>query len=91
MAPHIWPIASLVQRGVESPLEAYRIEAVQQPRKRSKYGKIILAIAFSHRHELSWQLHAMHCTGTAFCFRAQHNTGFSFDPCPDLQLPTLHL
>ena len=42
-----------------------------------KYGKIILAI-FGHRYELTWQLHSLHCTGTAFCFHAQCNTGFSF-------------
>ena len=41
--------------------------------------EIILAIIFSHQYELSWQL-ALHCTGTAFCFHTQCNTGFSFDP-----------
>ena len=33
------------------------------------------APVFSHQQELSQHLHALHCTGIAFCIRAQHNTG----------------
>jgi len=29
---------------------------------------------------------ALHYADTAFCFLAQYNTGYSFDPCHDLQL-----
>ena len=47
------PIASLVRRVVRSCLEACHTEAVQQPRKRAKCRKIILAIVFSHQYELS--------------------------------------
>jgi len=28
---------------------------------------------------------ALHYADTAFCFLAQYNTGYSFDPCHDLQ------
>jgi len=90
LAP-IRPVASLVQREVRSRLEACHEEAVQQPRKCVKCGKIILSIAFSHWYELSLQIHALNCIGTAFCFCTQYNTGIPSDPCPDLQLPALHL
>jgi len=27
-----------------------------------------LSVVFNHQQELSWQLCALHCTATAFCF-----------------------
>jgi len=33
----------------------------------------------SPQQELSEQLHALHCTGTAFCFCAQHNSDLALD------------
>ena len=45
-----------------------------------KLRNILVAIIFSHQQELSQHLHALHCTGIAFCIRAQHNTGLCIDP-----------
>lgn len=42
--------------------------------------KNIMAIVLGHQQKLLWQLPFLHCTGTASCFCAQCNTGFSFDP-----------
>ena len=50
-----------------------------------------LATVFSHQQELSLQLYASYCTGTAFCFCAQYDTGFCFDSCHDLSyLPCIY-
>jgi len=46
-----------------------------------------LSAVFNHQQELSWQLCALHCTATAFCFHTLYN----IDPSHNLQLPALHL
>ena len=54
-------------------------ETAQQPSNCAKCGKF-LAIVYNHQQELSKQLHALHCTGTTFCYPTLYNTRFSLIP-----------
>jgi len=65
-------IASLVQlqMGVRSCLEARHTEAAQQPKKNTQSIEIFPSLSVIGKGSHIQQLHALHCTTTAFCFCA---------------------
>ena len=78
----IRPIASLVQRGVRSPLETYCTEAVQQPRKRAKCRKLFWP-SFSVIGMSSYD-NFMLCTALVLLSASVHNTTPAFLLIPAL-------
>ena len=67
-------MASLVQRGFSLVWrhKVFLHRGCVAAKKLRKAWKKFLTITFSHQQELSKLLHGLHCTGTAFCFRALH-------------------
>ena len=76
-----------IQSGVRFCLEAWnvsikRLYSSQETMRRveKNYGHCFQSSA---RALIATTIHALHCTGSAFCLCAQCNTGFSFDLCYD--------
>ena len=72
-----------LQMGVQSCLEARHTEAAQQPKKNTQSIEIFPSLSVIGKGSHIQQLHALHCTTTAFCFCAWYKTGL---PCHDSQL-----